>query len=746
MARRFFAGAAVIAAFLLQTPGGSGTAVAATPNGRPEHVQPGGGPHHYMGPDVRSTSPNHQAHPATGSWPAPFMTRPYWGPHAVNAIFDHCSPDYTTTDGKICDVDGNVALSSYGVDPTFPAGYAVAPGSSTYMYYNGHNGWDLNLVYETVLAAADGTIDIAGQDPYNPGFGQTITINHPNGLTTRYAHLSQIYVHSGDYVTHGEAIGVSGNTGSSTGPHLHFGLYITSSWTAIDPWGWNGSWPDPNPDEGDLWLTGNPHDPIPDAPTNVQAVTSGSGSVRVSWTAPAFDGGGAGISSYDIVSSPGGVHHSFNGTQTQELITGLDPRTVYTFTVTAWNSIGGSPASAPSPPVQPLPVAVAYFPWFDKLTPAVTNDNIHLTNPDPTLTSIVAIKGLGTEQDLTLNPGTGALVTYPAGSLGGPITVEVESGAPVVATQRVQFANSFNEIPAVPAGQASTSLYMPWYDLASPGMQSDNIHVLNPSSSQSANLTITGPGAPITLSLPPGAEQWATWPAGTIGGPVHINVTSGPGVIASQRVQYYGTFNESLARPVSAASPDVYFPWFDKASPGMSNDNLHLVNPDATADANVTIFGPGPAQTVTVPHAGQTLVTWAYPTIGGPVHIHVNSGPGVIASQRVQYYNSFNETPAAPAAAAAGDLWFNWFDKASPGMFNDNLHLVNPSPTQDATVTISGPGQTQTVTVPHGGQTLATWPWPVIGGPVHLHVVSGPAVIATQRVQYMQSFNEVGAG
>ena len=61
---------------------------------------------------------------------------------------------------------------------------------------------------------------------------------------------------------------------------------------------------------------------------------------------------------------------------------------------------------------------------------------------------------------------------------------------------------------------------------------------------------------------------------------------------------------------------------------------------------SVTVAG-GTAQTVNVPAGGETYVTFPAGTIGGPVLVTVNSGPAVLASQRVEYYSTFNEVWAA---------------------------------------------------------------------------------------------------
>lgn len=70
-----------------------------------------------------------------------------------------------------------------------------------------------------IAAAAPGRVISAGPDG---GYGNLIVLDNGNGLTTRYAHCSQIFARVGETVTAGETIGAVGSTGSSTGPHLHF--------------------------------------------------------------------------------------------------------------------------------------------------------------------------------------------------------------------------------------------------------------------------------------------------------------------------------------------------------------------------------------------------------------------------------------------------------------------------------------------------------------------------------------------
>lgn len=98
--------------------------------------------------------------------------------------------------------------------------------------YRHHNGVDIKLnTGDTVYAAFDGRVRYA---QYNKGgYGRLVIIRHYNGLETYYGHFSKILVDTNQYVKAGTPIGLGGNTGRSTGPHLHFEVrYLGNS---IDP-------------------------------------------------------------------------------------------------------------------------------------------------------------------------------------------------------------------------------------------------------------------------------------------------------------------------------------------------------------------------------------------------------------------------------------------------------------------------------------------------------------------------------
>jgi hypothetical protein len=481
-----------------------------------------------------------------------------------------------------------------------------------------------------------------------------------------------------------------------------------------------------------------PDTTAPTVPTGLNAAAT-STQVNLTWNASTDNVAVTGYTIYrdgTMLATVSGTTLSYSDTTVGGLIT-------YSYTVDAFDAAGNH--SAQSSAVQVTTVActgsalfTTYFTWFDNASPGMLNDNIHLLNNGGTTSTGCVTVGT-VSVPFSLPAGQENHVGFPAGTIGGPVVITVNSGPAVLASQRVQYYKSFNEVWAMKPAQAATTSYFNWFDKASPGMLNDNIHIVNPgNTTATGGVTVAG-GTPALFSIAPGAESYLSFPPGTIGGPVVVTVTSGPAVLASQRVQYYQTFNEVESASAAGAATTSYFPWYDKASPGMFNDNIHLVNPGGTS-SDVTVSLPGATDVVTTVDAGaEAFVSFPAGTIGGPVT--VTASQPVLASQRVQYYQSFNEAAAGPTSKATTASYIMWFDKASPGMLNDNIHIVNPG-TSSATVTVSLTGVTFiNVTVLPGAQAFVSFPPGSIGGPVS--IISTLPVLATQRVQYYQTFNEV---
>lgn len=107
-----------------------------------------------------------------------------------------------------------------------------------------HNGIDYPCVSGTpVLAVAAGKVVVAKMQQGGKGLGNYVTILHTDGTYSLYAHLKARHVYQGNIVKAGQIIGLSGSTGDSTGPHLHFGMCKKYNAASVN----NSQWFDPMP-------------------------------------------------------------------------------------------------------------------------------------------------------------------------------------------------------------------------------------------------------------------------------------------------------------------------------------------------------------------------------------------------------------------------------------------------------------------------------------------------------------------
>lgn len=167
---------------------------------------------------------------------------PYQGTYRLNMFFDHHFPNYAD-DSEI----------------TIYTGESVTDGDPH--RYAGHSGYDWSMATGSqILVAADGVVEDVGDA--GDGYGNKVVILHRNGYRTIYGHFRvdnppnspAFNVVEEQIVKAGDLIGWSGSTGNSTGPHLHFGVYLGPCLRATDtvyednvtdPFGWRGLNPDP---------------------------------------------------------------------------------------------------------------------------------------------------------------------------------------------------------------------------------------------------------------------------------------------------------------------------------------------------------------------------------------------------------------------------------------------------------------------------------------------------------------------
>jgi murein DD-endopeptidase MepM/ murein hydrolase activator NlpD len=180
------------------------------------------------------------------SWPLslPLLEKPFRGSFPVTNVFDHNLP--------LGDQDENRGFLTLWGEPRIPD--PADPCSKS----NGHAGYDWQMPEgQILLAAAAGRVTLARLEPqsYCPLLGrevqgQRVRIKHQLGelsFETLYTHLSRMDVREGQQVEAGHPIGLSGNSGCSTGPHLHFEVrqFLAHQVIPLDPYGWRGSQPDP---------------------------------------------------------------------------------------------------------------------------------------------------------------------------------------------------------------------------------------------------------------------------------------------------------------------------------------------------------------------------------------------------------------------------------------------------------------------------------------------------------------------
>ena len=125
------------------------------------------------------------------------------------------------------------------VDPVKKYALSAKFAQNGGMWAHKHSGQDFAVPIGTnVMAAHGGTVVKAGGNGAGdgPAYGNAIVIKHGNGTYSQYAHLSRIDVQIGQVVKTGQHIAKSGNTGNSSGPHLHFEIRTTPNYgSAVDP-------------------------------------------------------------------------------------------------------------------------------------------------------------------------------------------------------------------------------------------------------------------------------------------------------------------------------------------------------------------------------------------------------------------------------------------------------------------------------------------------------------------------------
>jgi len=280
---------------------------------------------------------------------------------------------------------------------------------------------------------------------------------------------------------------------------------------------------------------------------------------------------------------------------------------------------------------------------------------------------------------------------------------------------------------------AHTELWLTWYDFQN--AQIDNIHFTNPSESL-ADITVFIASVKVdAFTLEACQSTYKNYP-GVCNGPVHI-VSTQP-ILASERIVGWDSFKEASSLPGDKASREIYYTWYDMASPGAMWDAIHFINPSSTQTAHVNIFIAGELKaSISIDPGDATYET--YPgVIGGPVRI-ISDIP-IFSTQRVVGWSDFQEIAGIPSWYAFKEQWFTWYDMASPGADWDAIHFINPTGST-ASIEVYIAGQLKsTIALSPGEASYIYYPG-VIGGPVR--VVSDQPIMVTRRILGWNGFKEL---
>jgi LysM repeat protein len=146
-------------------------------------------------------------------------------PGAVRELFVWTPPDLSSVSRSSPGLGNGVTPIIQGTG-TFI--YPVGSSNFSQFFWYGHRAIDIGLPVGSAVYASDtGTVTYAGWNTW--GYGNLIVINHGNGFETLYAHLSSINVVPGQIVYQGNVIGGTGNSGNSSGPHVHFEIRINGN-------------------------------------------------------------------------------------------------------------------------------------------------------------------------------------------------------------------------------------------------------------------------------------------------------------------------------------------------------------------------------------------------------------------------------------------------------------------------------------------------------------------------------------
>jgi len=302
------------------------------------------------------------------------------------------------------------------------------------------------------------------------------------------------------------------------------------------------------------------------------------------------------------------------------------------------------------------------FTWYDAVPrDGIVNNWILVSNPGTQpadVDIIVAGNVVARYSEADGNPlAPGATVTprFP-GLTGGPVLVVSTNNQPIIASQRVLYRDSFNEVTGMPSEKLASDYRFTWYDadklngmnrcwvlVANRGQEPAEVEI------RVGGLTKAVYAAAGGNAIPPGGIVTPEFPSLT-DGPVQVVSTNGQPLLASQRTIFRDSFEENPGTLPASLSADQWFTWYDSRLVDYMRGDWLLVSNQGTGQATVEIYIGGvkmndPANPgndwFTVPEGGRITPQFEN-VMGGPVLVRSVTGQPLLTSQRVLFKEGLN--------------------------------------------------------------------------------------------------------
>ncbi|MCL4474412.1 MAG: glucosaminidase domain-containing protein [Actinobacteria bacterium] len=428
-------------------------------------------------------------------------------------------------------------------------------------------------------------------------------------------------------------------------------------------------------------------------------------------------------------------------------------------TLGSFNEVVGSPAAGLA--------SEYYFTWYDSLTSSGMAGNWILVGNQGSGDARVEIWIGGVRMhdpgapsnDFFIIPEGGRVTPIFSSLKAGPVRVVCTSGQPIIASQRVLYRDSFNEIMGTPAGGLSDSYEFTWYDLRPENGMAGNWILVSNQGAASADVEIWIGGikraeysAARGNALAPGAIVTPDFPF-IIGGPVVVKSTNHQPLIVSQRVLYKDSFNEVMGVPTTSLGSEYLFTWYDlDRSGGVMHGDWILAANHGGVPADVDMFIGGvlkarysAATGNPIPPGGMVTPIFDHVT-DGPVRVVSTNGQPLMVSQRVLFRNTFEEVQGTKPSQLGTDQLFTWYDSTLSNYMWGNWILVANQGSGEARVEIyiggvrmhdPGAPANDFFTIPEGGRITPQF-HNLMDGPARVVCTSGQQLMVSQRVLFKE--------